>query len=270
MNPTPRRRGALAATGVVLAALLAACAPSPATSTASPATAAVTAPAGVARHLGPAGTPAKAFPKPRRQVAGIVAPTWGEGAHRDRSGEADTLFEAMRLAPGQAVADIGAGSGYHVIRLARRLGPQGTVYAQDIMPDYLDMLSRRLVAAGVPQGTGPGQVALALGEGHDPRLPPGSLDRVLMAHMYHEIEQPFGLLYNLAPALRPGALVAVLEIDRDTARHGTPLDLLTCEFKAVGYRPAGVTRLEDKQRYVALFEAPETPTPPAEIKACRP
>lgn len=255
------------AVSLAMAVLLAACAPSPATSTTG--TAAVTAPAGVARALGPAGVAAKAFPQPRRAVAGIVAPTWGEEAHRDRSGEADTLFDAMGLAPGQAVADIGAGSGYHVIRLARRLGPQGTVYAQDIMPDYLDMLSRRLVAAGIPQGTGPGQVALALGEGHDPRLPPGSLDRVLMAHMYHEIEQPYGLLYNLVPALRPGALVAVLEIDRDTARHGTPLSLLECEFRAVGYRPAGVTRLDEGKRYVALFEAPATPTPPGDIKACR-
>lgn len=256
---------------VAVVALLAACAPEATAQRAAEGgkTGAATQ-AAVAAPLAPPGVPASAFPRPKRAVAGIVSDQWGEEAHRDRSGEADTLFQAMRVAPGMDVADIGAGNGYHVRRLAKRLGPGSTVYGQDITPRYLATLSSRLAEEGIAQARAadePG-VVLVLGEPHDPRLPPASLDRVLMSHMYHEIEQPFGLLHNLAPALRPGALVAVLEIDRDTARHGTPLDQLRCEFAAVGYREVGVTRLDEGQRYVALFEPPATLPKPEAIKAC--
>jgi ubiquinone/menaquinone biosynthesis C-methylase UbiE len=107
--------------------------------------------------------------------------------------------------PGLRVADIGAGSGYYTVRLARRLGPTGRVFAEDVVPEYLERLARRIANEGLAD-----RVTIVRGDPHDPRLPPGSVDLALLVHMYHEVQQPYGLLWNLRPALRPGARVAII------------------------------------------------------------
>ena len=107
-------------------------------------------------------------------------------------------------------------------------------------------------------------------EPHDPRLPPASVDVALLVHMYHEIEQPFGLLANLLPALRPGARVAILDTIRPTQQHGTPAALLDCELGAVGYRRVATLPLEDGAEYLAVFEPPAQPPRPETIKPCQP
>ena len=91
------------------------------------------------------------------------------------------------------------------------------------------------------------------------------LDVALMIHMYHEIDQPFGLLYNLAPALKAGGRVVILDLDRPTFGHGTPPALLRCELRAVGYTELSFTR-NGGEEYVAVFQAPSDsarPTPAA-------
>ncbi len=179
---------------------------------------ALTVPAWAAQPLAPPGAPAGAFPKPDRPVAEIVAPQWTAEAQRDKTGEFEQVAKAMRIAPGETVADIGAGSGYYVVRLSPRVGPSGKVLAEDVTPSYLASLERRV--------KGLGNVTVVQGEPHDPRLPPASVDAVVLVHMYHEITQPFGLLYNLAPAMRPGGRVGILDADDIPSRHGTPPALL--------------------------------------------
>lgn len=168
------------------------------------------------------------------------------------------------MRPGLTVADIGAGSGYYTVRLAARVLPGGRVLAQDVRADYLAGLQRRVTREGL------GNVALGLGEPHDPRLPPGSVDLALLVHVYHEIEQPFGLLYNLLPALRPGARVAILDADRPTAYHGTPPELLRCELAAVGYRQTAFHWMQERSEYLAVFEPSAEPPAPAAIRPCQP
>jgi ubiquinone/menaquinone biosynthesis C-methylase UbiE len=119
------------------------------------------------------------------------------------------------------------------------------------MPRYLRYLRERVDRDELTN------VRLALGEPHDPRLPRNALDLVTMIHMYHEIEQPFGLLANLIPALRPGARVAILDMDRRTDQHGTPPALLRCEMALVGYRQLSFHDL-DVDGYVAIFTAPDS------------
>jgi hypothetical protein len=89
--------------------------------------------------------------------------------------------------------------------------------------------------------------------------------------MYHEVEQPYAFLYNLAPALKAGGRVAVVDLDRDTASHGTPRALLRCELEAVGYRQISTTTLKGDIGYLAVFEAPaaEARPEPGSIRACR-
>jgi SAM-dependent methyltransferase len=262
MSPRPRRRPAPAhdaLRSLALALLLAgasAC-------TRGPGQAADAARAGAVPRA-PAGVPADSFPAPSRPVAAIVTDTWSSEDARDRAGEAERVMDLLDVRPGMRVADIGAGSGYYTVRLAPRVGPGGRVYAQDIVADYLERLGARV------RGEGLDNVDLVLGDPHDPRLPRDGVDLALLVHMYHEIEQPYGLLHNLRPALREGARVAVVDLDRPTGRHGTPPALLRCEMAAVGYRQTVFHDLGDGSGYLAVFAPPEPGALPApsKIRAC--
>lgn len=216
--------------------------------------------------LGPPGLSANHFPKPTRPVAPIVSDRWRGEDERERVGEAVRVMEWLDLRPGMTVADIGAGSGYYTIRLAAQVGPNGRVLAQDVIPDYLKRLQDRVAQAGLAN------VRVGLGELGDPRLPRNSVDVALMIHMYHEIEQPFALLANLTPNLRPGGRLGIVDVDDATERHGTPRALLECELAAVGYRPVAFHWLlvqPPRSEYLAIFEPPATPLPPESVHACR-
>jgi len=217
--------------------------------------------------LAPPGAPASAFPAPGRPVAGIVTDIWHDEQSRDQAGEAERVMDLLGVKAGLAVADIGAGSGYYTVRLARRIGPKGHVFAEDVVPDYLERLAGRVRSEGLT-----GTVTLVRGEPHDPRLAPGSLDLALLVHMYHEVQQPYGLLWNLRPALKPGAKVAIIDARKQTEVHGTPPDLLRCELAAVGYRQTAVYDLQEST-YLAVFAPPSpgsAPASPAAIRPCVP
>ncbi len=205
------------------------------------------------------------FPAPDRPVAEIVSPVWSSGPDRDKADESGQVIRGLGIAPGMAVADIGAGSGYHTIRLSPVVGPSGRVYAQDVTARYLDGLRREVQKRGLTN------VEFVLGAPDDPKLPPNSVDRAILVHMYHEIEQPYALLWNLVPALKPGARVGIVDLDRRPENHGTPPALLKCEVEAVGYRQTGFVQLSEGLGYLAIFEPPAAGARPApgEIKACR-
>ena len=161
------------------------------------------------------------FPLPERPVAKIIASRFSDEPIRDRAGEARRIFEIADVRPGMKVADIGAGSGFYALRLSRVVGPKGRVYAQDVTAAYLADLKKEVARRKLAN------VELVLGAPDDPRLP-GPVDRALLIHMYHEIAQPYGLLWHLAASLKPGARVGVVDLDRPTERHGTPPRLLRC------------------------------------------
>lgn len=216
-------------------------------------------PSDTAVVLAPRGAPAEAFPQPMRAVADIVAPRWSNEDDRDDIGEAERVLALLNAGPGMHVADIGAGDGYYVARLVPRVGPDGRVYGEDIVPRYLELLAARARESAWEN------VVVARGDAHDPRLPAQSLDAALLIHMYHEISQPFGLLWNLATAMKPGGRVVIMDLERPTWGHGTPLELLLCEVRAVGYREERILR-DVPGEYAALFLAPsldERPSPEA-------
>src|SRR5262249_33950987 len=82
------------------------------------------------------GVPASAFPKPDRRVAGIVSPIWHEEKERDDADEPGQLVRLLGIKSGMTVADIGAGSGYYVVRLSPIVGSNGRIIAEDIVPEY--------------------------------------------------------------------------------------------------------------------------------------
>jgi predicted methyltransferase len=206
---------------------------------------------------------ASAFPAPDRPVAEIVSPQWLNEADRDKARESEQIVRLMEIKPDMVVADIGAGTGYHTVRLSPVVGPHGRVYAQDVTPEYLADLERRLERADLDN------ITAVLGTPDDPKLPARSLDAAILVHMYHEIEQPYAFMHRLAAAMKPGARVGVTDLDRSTWLHGTPRDLLRCELAAVGYRQVGWHQLSGGVGYLAIFEAPAEPPAPAAIRPCK-
>ncbi len=204
--------------------------------------------------------PALAFPLPQREVARIVSPAWADEDSRDGAGEAKTVIRLVGISAGQTVADIGAGSGYYTMRVAPVVGTKGRVIAQDIVPDYLSKLKRRVARAGLKN------VHFVLGSPVDPRLPAGKVDIALLIHMYHEIAQPYDLLYKLRASLKPGGRIAIVDLDRPSEDHGMPKALLVCEVKAVGYDLVSIADL--KPGYLAIFKSGPA-VDPTTVKACR-
>jgi SAM-dependent methyltransferase len=211
---------------------------------------------------GPSAAPR--FPAPARPVAGIVAPSYSDEESRDRRGEGVRVLNRLGLGPAARVADIGAGDGYYTVRLARRPGRTGAIYAEDIRQDYLQRLEARLRRENISG------VAVVLGEPRDPKLPRATIDVVILAHVYHEIENPYELLWHLRASLAPGARVAIIDVDKPTQDHGTPPALLRCELAAVGYREVDFISLAPADGYLAVFVPPDTLPAPEAIRACRP
>lgn len=218
---------------------------------------------------GPATVPQKhdsvgPFPAPDRPVAMIVSPRWSTEEARDRLNEAATVMNKSRIAKGMTIADIGAGEGYYTIRLAARVGSDGRVLAEDIVPAVRDALAERVQRDRLEN------VSVKLGAPADPMLPDNqSFDRILMVHMYHEIAQPYEFLWRMRPSLKPDGEVVVVDADRPTQSHGTPPELLRCEFAAVGYSLVGFDEMPSAGGYMARFRASGPRPEPAAIRPCR-
>ncbi len=217
----------------------------------------------------PAATPKKVqdaqygFPAADRPVATIVSARWSNEEARDRLNEAEAVMNRAGIKKGMTVADIGAGEGYYTIRLAARVGKEGRVLAEDIVPTTRDTLATRVSRERLDN------VSVRLGLPADPRLPEASFDRILMVHMYHEIESPYEFLWRLRPSLNTQGQVVVVDADRPTANHGTPPDLLKCEFAAVGYSLVAMQQMASAGGYIAIFEAKGERPEPQTIKACK-
>jgi SAM-dependent methyltransferase len=205
---------------------------------------------------------ARAFPRADRPVAPIVSTRWSSEEARDRVNEAGDIMARAGIEPGMTVADIGAGEGYYTVRLAKRVGPKGRVLAEDIMPEVIEALARRITREDWTN------VSVKLGTPDNPDLPPNSFDRVLMVHMYHEISEPYAFLWNLQPALKKDGEIIVVDANRPTDQHGTPPRLLACEFAALGFRMEEVVPRPNAGGYLARFKRIAARPQPQNIVPC--
>jgi ubiquinone/menaquinone biosynthesis C-methylase UbiE len=123
-------------------------------------------------------------------------------------------MDAMGIADASVVADIGAGSGWFTIRLARRVGPQGVVYAEDVQQEMLTAIQRRVTREGLAN------VKYVLGVENDPHLPANTLDAILVVDAYHEVEDRVAMLSHLARALKPQGRLGVVDFKLDGTGPG--------------------------------------------------
>jgi ubiquinone/menaquinone biosynthesis C-methylase UbiE len=203
------------------------------------------------------------FPAPNRPVAEIISAEYSDEKKRDLQQEAKRVMDLLDIKPGIRVADIGAGRGYYTVRLAARLGPGATIYATDVKADHINKLQARLKSDRI------GGVKLVLGRPNDPNLPPAAVDVAILAHVYHEIENPYEFMYRLHRSLAPGARVGIVDLDRPTESHGIPPKLLRCELGALGYRETLFRYLKPADGYLMVFVPPHELPPVESIIACR-
>jgi predicted methyltransferase len=129
-----------------------------------------------------------------------------EGPDRAAWQKPEQIMDTLGIADGSHVADIGAGAGWFTIHLARRVGPNGTVYAQDVQRQMLEAIRRRVAREGLLN------VQTRLGEGSTPNLPAHALDAVLVVDVYPEVEvaDRISFLRNLAAALKPAGRIGIV------------------------------------------------------------
>jgi ubiquinone/menaquinone biosynthesis C-methylase UbiE len=135
---------------------------------------------------------------------------------RDLWQRPDLIMDAMGIADGSVVADIGAGSGWFTIRLARRVGPQGTVFAEDVQQEMINAISRRVSREGF------NNVKPVLGTINDPKLRALSLDAALMVDSFHEVDanDRVTMLANLGKALKPQGRLGIVDFRLDGTGPG--------------------------------------------------
>jgi SAM-dependent methyltransferase len=201
--------------------------------------------------------------QPRPQSHGRLFPPEDlgllEAPDRDLWQHPEQIMDVLGIADGSVVADVGAGAGWFTIRLARRVGPNGVVYAEDVQPEMLAAIRRRVDAEGLMN------VKPILGKGSDPRLPAKALDAVLIVDAYHEIDDRVPLLRNLAKALRPDGRIGVVDFKLEGSGPGPAMEeRISPETVVNDARNAGLRLLRQETflpyQYFLIFGL-EHPTP---------
>jgi ubiquinone/menaquinone biosynthesis C-methylase UbiE len=152
-----------------------------------------------------------------------------ESPGREQKLHLDRVMDILEIAPGKAVADIGAGSGWFTVRAARRVGPSGTVYALDINPEALHYIEGRVQKESLSN------VKTILSKPDDPLLPTQAVDAVLLLKTYHEIADPVTLLQRLRPALKPGAKLGIIDRNGNGTDHGVSRKIVVEEAEKAGF-----------------------------------
>jgi ubiquinone/menaquinone biosynthesis C-methylase UbiE len=179
---------------------------------------------------------------------------------RDGWQQPERVVRALGIRPGDRVADLGSGSGYFTLRLARAVGPEGRVYAVDVDPEMNEYLKQRVAQEGLAN------VEVILGRFEDPLLPDGGVDLVLVVDTYHHLEDRPAYFRNLQRDLAPGGRVAVIDFDGRKGwlvrliGHITAREDLVREMGEAGYQVAEEFDFIDRQSF--LIFRPEPPSLP--------
>src|SRR6202167_2367472 len=124
-------------------------------------------------------------------VMGSGGASWLDRNERESEEHPDQALDALNLKRGMVVGDVGAGTGYMSLKMAKRVGPSGKVYAEDIQPEMLDK-----VRANATKAKATNVIALQ-GTFTDAKLPAGQMDLVLMVDVYHEFSEPQKMIASI-------------------------------------------------------------------------
>ena len=152
-----------------------------------------------------------------------------EDQKRAQNLQINRVMDLLKIKSGSSVADIGAGSGWFTVRAARRVGAEGQVFAVEINSDYLKHIEQRAAAEKLAN------IKTILGTEEDPKLPRESIDAVLILKTYHEIAQPILVLAHLREAMRPEALLGIIDRNGNGKDHGIDRNVVIKEAAQAGF-----------------------------------
>jgi len=138
-------------------------------------------------------------------LALTISTLWADS--RDTWQQPEKVMEVIGVKPGMVIGEPGAGKGYFTLKLARKVGPMGKIYANDIVESSLETLKEKSQKAGLKN------IVTIMGKVEDPLFPKEELDMVFMSYVFHHLEKPVAFLKNLKPSLKPNALLVILEQD---------------------------------------------------------
>jgi tRNA A58 N-methylase Trm61 len=173
-----------------------------------------------------------------RQIAGVMGMNgadWLVRPEREAEEQPEKALDALNLKPGMVVADIGAGVGYMSLRLARRVGPSGKVYANDLQPEMLARLRENAAKSKI------NNVITVQGDVADPKLPANTMDLVLLVDVYHEFSAPQQMLRKIRETLKPDGRLVLLEYRAEDpnvpiiAEHKMTVGQVKTELEAEGF-----------------------------------
>ena len=169
-------------------------------------------------------------------VMGAAGADWLERREREREEQPGRALDLIGIQPGMTVADVGAGTGYMTLRIAKRVGPTGKVYANDIQPEMLDKLNENARRANLDN------IETVLGSEADAKLPAGKMDFIILVDVYHEFSRPQEMLQSMRKALKPDGRLVLLEYKREEPSipirpdHKMFTADVTIEVEAEGYK----------------------------------
>src|SRR5579864_4334176 len=193
-----------------------------------------------------------------RKIAGVMGMNgadWLTRPEREAEEQPEKALDALNLKPGMVVADIGAGVGYMSLRMARRVGPSGKVYANDLQPEMLAKLRENAAKAKISN------VVTVLGDVADPKLPPNTMDLVLLVDVYHEFSQPQQMLRKIRETLKPDGRLVLLEYRAEdpnvpiNPEHKMTVAQVKAEIEAEGFLLQPVIETLPRQHILILTKA---------------
>ncbi len=190
-----------------------------------------------------------------RHYAGVMdagGAGWLVRPEREAEEQPDAALDAIGIAEGSTVADIGAGAGYMTWRLAERVGPSGKVYANDIQPKMLELLRRNMEERKLSN------VVPVLGSVDDPKLPRGAIDMALLVDVYHEFSEPQQMLRHIRESLRTNGRLVLVEYRGEDPKvpirpeHKMTVQQVRAEVEPEGFRLERVSEVLPRQ-HVIIF-----------------
>jgi SAM-dependent methyltransferase len=190
-------------------------------------------------------------------VMGVGGADWLERNEREMEEHPDAALDAIGLKPGMVVGDVGAGTGYMTLRMAKRVGPSGKVYANDVQPEMLRRLRQNAAKEKLSN------VETVLGTEADPKLPAGKLDLILLVDVYHEFSQPQKMLRKMREALKPDGRLVLLEYRKEDPNipirpeHKMSVQEVKTELEAEGFHLDQVLETLPRQHILILGKTSE-------------
>jgi ubiquinone/menaquinone biosynthesis C-methylase UbiE len=193
--------------------------------------------------------------RPIAPVMGAAGAGWLDRPEREAEEKPELALDALGIRAGMTVADVGAGTGYMSLRMARRVGPTGKVYANDLQPEMLKKLRSN------SQREKLSNVETVQGTESDPKLPPNTMDLVLLVDVYHEFSQPQAMLDKIRESLKPDGRLVLLEYRKEDPsvpirpEHKMSVAEVKTEVEAEGYKLDQVIEKLPRQHIIVFRKA---------------